>query len=204
MNKLTKDQQKLVNEAIPIAKKLVWKLWQPNSSIGPGLITYEDLYQEALYGLCLAATRFDPDRGVKWSTYAWSCVYGRICNYFRDRSSTLVVPRKIKEAAKAIQAGKPVLMSEYDRQITESFLANKGLTNSLADYQRVPEPPPKIDPNLLKPLADLDELDFKILEDYVYNRPLSKAKTKRGEELLKKIKSQYDLQDLGKISLPTI
>lgn len=37
-----------------------------------------DLKQEAALWLCKCAQRFDPARGVKWSTYAYRSVYLRI------------------------------------------------------------------------------------------------------------------------------
>ncbi len=45
---------------------------------------YEDLLQVANLGLIKAAQRFDPDRGVKFSTYATALVDGELRHHLRD------------------------------------------------------------------------------------------------------------------------
>lgn len=192
----------MVLEAEPLARQLVWRMWKPNQSISSNLISYEDILQEALYGLCLAAQRYDPDKGVKWTTYAWRCAYGRICNYFRDKGSHFTVPRKIRELAKQIEEGEsPEFKSHSERIATENFLSNKGLTSSY-DYL---EPNPNnhdmesLESNLpfpvtldtLKPLADLSPKDFRLLEDYYNGNIDSGVKLNRALKLIHYLKVYY-------------
>lgn len=57
----------------------------------------EDLIQVGTIGLINAIDRFDPDRGLKFSTYATPTIVGEIKRHFRDRSWNLKVPRWLKE-----------------------------------------------------------------------------------------------------------
>jgi RNA polymerase sigma-B factor len=57
----------------------------------------EDLLQVGMVGLLKAIDRFDPDRGVAFSTYAFPCVLGEIKRHFRDRVWAVCVPRPLKE-----------------------------------------------------------------------------------------------------------
>jgi RNA polymerase sigma-B factor len=41
--------------------------------------------------------RYEPFRGVKFTTYATHCILGEIKRYFRDKSWLLKVPRSLKE-----------------------------------------------------------------------------------------------------------
>lgn len=60
-------------------------------------IEYEDIFQIACLGLIYAVERFNPDRGVKFATYATPTVMGEIRKYFRDRGSFIRIPRKLYE-----------------------------------------------------------------------------------------------------------
>src|SRR5437763_15925186 len=55
--------------------------------------TLEDLGQVALLGLVKAAQRFDPDRGVEFSTFATVTITGELRRHFRDKRLAVHVPR---------------------------------------------------------------------------------------------------------------
>ncbi len=48
------------------------------------LIGYEDLVSDGTLGLIHALKRFDPDRGFKFSSYAYKCIWGCILKGNRD------------------------------------------------------------------------------------------------------------------------
>ncbi len=60
-------------------------------------IEYEDIYQVASMGIMYAVDRFDPDKGVRFATYATPTVMGEIRRYFRDKGSFIRVPRALYE-----------------------------------------------------------------------------------------------------------
>ncbi len=60
-------------------------------------IEYDDIYQVACIGLLNAVERFDPDRGVKFATFATPTVFGEIRKYFRDKGSFIKIPRRLYE-----------------------------------------------------------------------------------------------------------
>ena len=57
----------------------------------------DDVRQAALEGLVRAARRFDPDRGVRFSTYATACIAGHLKRHFRDTTWRVHVPRRDQE-----------------------------------------------------------------------------------------------------------
>ena len=69
---------------------------------------YEDVLQEAKYGLCLAMKRYDFKYEVNFSTYAVPIILGEIRRYFRENSA-LKVTRSIKELSYKINE----LLSSY-------------------------------------------------------------------------------------------
>ncbi len=60
-------------------------------------IEYDDIYQVACVGVLYSVERFDPDRGIKFATFATPTVMGEIRRYFRDKGSFVKIPRKLYE-----------------------------------------------------------------------------------------------------------
>ena len=86
-------------------------------------IDYEDLYQVASYALVLAVSRFDPDKGAQFVSFATPTVIGEIKKYFRDTMWSLKVPRRLKEISMKIIEAKERLHEENDRAPTVPELA---------------------------------------------------------------------------------
>lgn len=59
----------------------------------------EDLFQVASLGLVNAVDRFDPSRGVSFTTFAVPTILGELKRHFRDRGWAIHVPRDLKDAA---------------------------------------------------------------------------------------------------------
>jgi RNA polymerase sigma-B factor len=57
----------------------------------------EDIVQVAFLGLLMAIERFDPERGLEFSTFATPTIVGEIKRYFRDKSWTIRIPRRLQE-----------------------------------------------------------------------------------------------------------
>jgi len=60
-------------------------------------IEYDDIYQVACMGIMYAVERFDPDRGIKFATFATPTVMGEIRKHFRDKGNFVRIPRKLYE-----------------------------------------------------------------------------------------------------------
>ena len=60
-------------------------------------VEYDDIFQVACMGILYAVERFDPDKGVKFATYATPTVMGEIRKYFRDKGNFIRIPRRLYE-----------------------------------------------------------------------------------------------------------
>lgn len=89
----------------------------------------EDLEQVVQIALVRALDRFDPDRGVEFSTFAWATVRGEIKRYYRDHSWRLRVPRRLQETYLQVAAAVDELSHELHRSATyQEIAAHTGLS----------------------------------------------------------------------------
>ena len=82
----------------------------------------EDLVQVGSIGLVKALDRFDPERG-DFAAYAVPTIVGELKRYFRDKTWTVAVPRRVKDLTVAVSKHLDLLSSELGRSPTIAELA---------------------------------------------------------------------------------
>jgi RNA polymerase sigma-B factor len=83
----------------------------------------EDLEQIATLGLLKAVDRFEPERGLAFSTFATPTIAGEIKRHFRDKSWSVRVPRALQELGLRLTAMVGELTNELGRSPTVAELA---------------------------------------------------------------------------------
>ena len=83
----------------------------------------EDLVQVGTIGLIKAVDRFDPQRGVEFSTYATPTIVGEIKRHFRDRGWAIRVPRRLQELRISLGQATAELSQKSGRAPTLAELA---------------------------------------------------------------------------------
>jgi len=83
----------------------------------------DDLVQVGCVGLINSIDRFDPDRGVRLSTFAAPTVAGEIKRHFRDRAWSVRIPRDLQELSARLSKATERLSIQLGRSPSVAELA---------------------------------------------------------------------------------
>ncbi len=101
----------LVERYLPLARSIARRYAR-------GAEPLDDLVQVASVGLLKALERFDPERGIAFSSFAVPTIAGELRRYFRDRTWAVRPPRDLQERALAVQKTVESLTNRLGRSPT--------------------------------------------------------------------------------------
>ena len=108
----------LVEEHVGLAEYLARRFADRGES-------FDDLRQVALVGLLKAVERFEPDRGLRFSTFATPTIVGELKRHFRDRGWAVRVPRRVQELHLQLVKVVSTLSQELGRSPTPEEIARR-------------------------------------------------------------------------------
>ena len=107
---------RLVAENLPLSQAVAQKFQ------GQG-VEKDDLEQVAAMALMQAIERFDPERGLQFSTFALPTIAGSVRNYLRDRGSTIRLTRSLREQLTKLRRVSDELTRKLQREPSMRELA---------------------------------------------------------------------------------
>ena len=123
----------LVQRFMPLARAVAGRYARSGEPL-------DDLVQVASVGLIKAIKRFDPDRGLAFSSFAVPTMAGELRRHFRDRGWAVRPPRGLQEAAMQAAQSKEIVrrfIDEYQTGADESAFAEL-LHPDVVDHSRPP------------------------------------------------------------------
>jgi RNA polymerase sigma-B factor len=85
----------------------------------------DDLVQVAMLGLVKSIEGFDPERGLRFSTYATPTILGELKRHFRDRGWAVRLPRRVHDLYLNVQHAIDELAQEQGRSPTLQEIAER-------------------------------------------------------------------------------
>lgn len=85
----------------------------------------DDLLQVGTIGLIKAIDRFDPARGLEFTTFATPTIMGEIKRHFRDKGWSVRVPRRLQELSAKVNATTDELTRELQRPPSVAEVAER-------------------------------------------------------------------------------
>jgi RNA polymerase sigma-B factor len=106
----------LVERFLPLARSLARRYQH-------GAEPLDDLMQVASLGLLKAIDRYDPERGIAFSSYAVPTIAGELKRHFRDHGWAMRVPRELQERALRVEREQQRLAVDLGRSPTAAEVA---------------------------------------------------------------------------------
>jgi len=135
----------LVERFLPLARSIAKRYRKAEEP-------FDDLLQVASLGLLKAIDRFDPERGIAFSSFAVPTIVGELRRHFRDRCWSVRPPRELQERALEVEKYRHELTSRLgrspsvrelgqaleldDEQVLEALQAQQGMRATSLDAPR--------------------------------------------------------------------
>jgi RNA polymerase sigma factor for flagellar operon FliA len=117
-----RDREFLITECLPLVKFIAHRI----SSRLPAHVDVDDLIHSGILGLMDAVKKFEPDRNIKFKTYAEQRIRGAILDGLRELDW---VPRSLRRKKKDIENAYHQLEQQFGRAATDEEVAETlGLT----------------------------------------------------------------------------
>ncbi|MEA2195211.1 MAG: polymerase sigma-B factor [Solirubrobacteraceae bacterium] len=113
-----RDRDAIVERFMPLARRLAGRYNRRADSL-------DDLTQVAALALVKAVDRFDPTRGIAFSSYAVPTIVGEIKRHFRDHAWAVRPPRALAERALRVEAAARQFAGEHHRSPTVAELCER-------------------------------------------------------------------------------
>ena len=113
-----RDRDAIVERFMPLARRLAGRYNRRPDSL-------DDLTQVAALALVKAVDRFDPTRGIAFSSYAVPTIVGEIKRHFRDHAWAVRPPRALAERALRVEAAARQFAVEHHRAPTVAELCER-------------------------------------------------------------------------------
>jgi RNA polymerase sigma-B factor len=109
-------RDELIERYMPLARSLALRYRRASEPL-------DDLIQVASVGLVKAVDRWDPDRGLAFSSYAVPTILGELRRYFRDSTWDVRPARDMQELCLAVEEARDALWIELGRSPTVADIA---------------------------------------------------------------------------------
>jgi RNA polymerase sigma-B factor len=111
-------RDELIERYMPLARSLALRYRRASEPL-------DDLIQVASVGLVKAVDRWDPDRGLAFSSYAVPTILGELRRYFRDATWDVRPARDLQELCLAVEEARESLWGQLGRSPTAADLADR-------------------------------------------------------------------------------
>jgi RNA polymerase sigma-B factor len=109
-------RERLIERHMPLARSLAVQYRHAREPL-------DDLCQVANLGLVQAVDRYDPDRGVAFTSYAVPTILGELKRHFRDRTWAIHMSRSLQESIARVEKTTETLRQQLGRFPTAGEVA---------------------------------------------------------------------------------
>jgi RNA polymerase sigma-B factor len=181
-------RDRLIEQHMPLARSLAAQYRHAREPL-------DDLVQVANLGLVKAVDRFDPDRGIAFTSYAVPTILGELKRHFRDRTWSIHFSRGVQESIARVEQSMEALRAHLGhepsaREVAEHCglsvedVLDARLANAASRTASLDAPVLREDGDLNDVLGCSDT-GLEQVEDALWLEQLSAALTEREREVLR-------------------
>jgi RNA polymerase sigma-B factor len=181
-------RNRLIERNMPLARSLAVQYRHAREPL-------DDLVQVANLGLVKAVDRYDPDRGIAFTSYAVPTILGELKRHFRDRTWSIHLSRAVQESIarvdKATEALRPRLGHDPSaREVAEHCgisvedVIEARLADSASRTSSLDAPVPREEGDLNEQLGRNDA-GLARVEDALWLEQLASSLSEREREILR-------------------
>jgi RNA polymerase sigma-B factor len=111
-------RDELIERYMPLARSLALRYRRASEPL-------DDLVQVASVGLVKAVDRWDPERGLAFSSYAVPTILGELRRYFRDATWDVRPARDLQELCLSVEEAREALWGQLGRSPTVADIAER-------------------------------------------------------------------------------
>ncbi len=179
---------RLIESHMPLARSLAVQYRHAREPL-------EDLCQVANLGLVKAVDRFDPERGIAFTSYAVPTILGELKRHFRDRTWTIHVSRSVQESIARVEKATEALRQQLGRypsvrevgrhcQMTDEEVTEARLAENASRLASLDAPVTREEGGLADHLGR-DDTGLDRVEDALWIEQLAGDLTEREREVLR-------------------
>jgi RNA polymerase sigma-B factor len=181
-------RERLIERHMPLARSLAVQYRHAREP-------FDDLCQVANLGLVKAVDRYDPDRGIAFTSYAVPTILGELKRHFRDRTWSIHMSRGIQESIARVDKATEALRQQHGRfptagevaeycgmhieDVTDALLADNAARMSSLDA------PVQREDGDLSELLGREDAGLGRVEDALWIEQLAGELTPREREILR-------------------
>src|SRR3954453_21465654 len=181
-------RDRLIERHMPLARSLAVQYRHAREPL-------DDLCQVANLGLVKAVDRFDPDRGIAFTSYAVPTILGELKRHFRDRTWAIHLSRGVQESIARVDKATEALRAQLGHypsarkvaehcgmtveEVTEARLADSASRTASLDA------PAQREESDLGDLLGRNDVGLTRVEDALWIEQLSGSLTPREREILR-------------------
>jgi RNA polymerase sigma-B factor len=184
-------REELIERYMPLARSLALRYRRASEPL-------DDLIQVASVGLVKAVDRWDPERGLAFSSYAVPTILGELRRHFRDRTWIIHLSRGTQEAIARVERATEELRQRLGRfpsaeevakaaRMTAEEVMDARLAEGASRLASLDASPPRDDPGegTLRDVLGRSDGDIARVEDALWIEQIAGALTEREREVLR-------------------
>lgn len=117
-----KAMEKMVTHNLGLVNKVAKKLYYKNEQY-----SFDDMFQEGVFGLIRAIEKFEPKAGCRFSTYSYYWIYCYVSRYHTNNHGKIRIPSHLKDKIRSMEKSGDERLTDMKGKIPRVISLNQSI-----------------------------------------------------------------------------